>query len=240
MRVEIWRSQTDPQVGWAQHAEQRAQQLLANSQTAAVTHPLVAEDLSGNPLVFRRPQRERFAVRPAVAGDIPYLCGWRQTPHISQWWGSVDPQQLQDTYRERLTSAGPVNVWIWEVNGRSIGFAQDYWLPADQTPPGVPTGEQLVVGVDFAIGEVSFASRGLGTGLLWTYLREVVLLTRPGARYIFADPDHRNSASQRVLRKLGFEPLLWVDQPETEGGVVTKVLYLLDVAQVFGPPATSR
>jgi RimJ/RimL family protein N-acetyltransferase len=93
-------------------------------------------------------------------------------------------------------------MWVWEVNGRSVGFAQDYRI-ADHPDYALLCGHPDAVGFDYAIGEQAYAGRGLGTSLLWVFLRDLVAPGYADATELFAAPDHRNAASRRVLAKLG-------------------------------------
>jgi RimJ/RimL family protein N-acetyltransferase len=96
------------------------------------------------------------------------------------------------------------------------------------------------VGFDYALGEPAFAGRGLGTSLLWVFLRDVVCPAYAGVEELFAAPDHRNAASLRVLAKLGFREHLWFDEPGPSGRVDTVVGCGLDVAQVLGSSLATR
>lgn len=88
----------------------------------------------------------------------------------------------EEHYRPRLGGRDPTRMWVLEVNGRSVGMLQDY-----------------------LVGDPSWVGKGIGTRMLWTFLRDVVRPHYPDAPTYFAAPDHRNAASLRVLAKLGFE-----------------------------------
>jgi aminoglycoside 6'-N-acetyltransferase len=128
---------------------------------------------------------------------------------------------------------------VFEVNGRSVGFAQDYRI-ADHPDYALPCGRPDAVGIDYAIGDSAFTARGMGTSLLWVFLRDIVSPAYDGLREIFAAPDHRNVASRRLLAKLGFTERVWFDEPRSDGGVDTVVGYSLDVANVIGPRSATR
>ncbi|MFL6107147.1 MAG: hypothetical protein ACJ72L_09300, partial [Marmoricola sp.] len=76
--------------------------------------------------------------------------------------------------------------------------------------------------------------RGIGTAVLWVFLRDIFWPAYTGARAFCAAPDHRYEASLRVLDKLGFTRGLWFDEPADGGRVDTVVGCSLDVAQVMG------
>jgi len=125
-------------------------------------------------------------------------------------------------------------MWVAEVNGRSVGLLQDYRV-GDHPEWALLTARPEAVGVDYLLGVPSWVGSGVGTRMLWAYLRDVVVPHYPDAREVFAAPDHRNAASLRVLDKLGFRRGLWFDEPRSDGGLDTVVGCTLDVPRVLGP-----
>ncbi|WP_030485133.1 GNAT family N-acetyltransferase [Nocardioides aequoreus] len=199
MRVVLGRDEVG-EGSWAGVADRRA------GPGARASGPVLAVDLSGDPLVFGTDPDHRLACRPLTPGDLEALARWVRHDHVARWWVE------RPTPRERVRS------WIWEVNGRSVGYAQDY-----------PLGSG-VIGFDYLLGEPAYVGRGLGTSLLWVYLRDVVVPAYDGVRELVAAPDHRNAASRRVLRKVGATEGLWTDEP---GSARTLVAHHLDVARVL-------
>ena len=123
-------------------------------------------------------------------------------------------------------------MWVIEVNGRSIGFVQDYRI-RDYPGFALLTAHPDAVGLDYAIGEPEWAGRGLGARVLWTWLLRAAARF-PDATELFAATDHRNAASLRVLDKAGFRQGTWFDEPQRGGGVATVVGCTLDVRRVLG------
>jgi RimJ/RimL family protein N-acetyltransferase len=154
---------------------------------------------------------------------------------VARWWGSEHRTEagIARHYGPALRGEEALRVWVWEVNGRSVGFAQDYRI-SDHPDYALLTARPDAIGVDYGIGEPAFVGRGLGTSLLWVFLRDIVWPAYPGAAEFFAAPDHRNAASLRVLAKLGFVQGVWFDQPAADGSTQTLVGCSLDVAQVIG------
>jgi RimJ/RimL family protein N-acetyltransferase len=219
-----------PGEGWAQAADRAAEG----------RGPVLAVDLSGDPLVFRLDDEHAYAVRPLTEGDLDDLTSWVNTPHVARWWDEHRThEQVTAHYGAALGGEDPTRLWIWEVNGRSVGFAQDYRI-ADHPDYALLTGHPDAVGFDYLIGEPAYLHRGLGTALLWVFLRDIVVPAYPGVTELFAAPDHRNTRSLRLLAKLGATQGAWFDEPRSDGRVDTVVGCSLDVAQVMGRPVTEE
>lgn len=196
--------------------------------------PVLAADLSGDPLVFRVDPEHRLSIRAMTPGDLPDLTRWVNEPHVARWWDeNRTPAQVAAYYGPALRGEDPTRLWVWEVNGRSVGFSQDYRI-SDHPEYALLCARPDAIGFDYAIGEPAFVGRGLGTSLLWVFLRDLVWPAYAGAREFFAAPDHRNAGSLRVLAKLGLTQGLWFDEPQGAGRVDTVVGCSLDVAQVMG------
>jgi aminoglycoside 6'-N-acetyltransferase len=233
VRVEIVleRSQVRPDESWAEAADRA----LARTE-GPLAGPVLAEDLSGDPLRFRTDRERRFAFRPMTEADLDDLTRWINLPHVAQWW---DEQRSRDQvaahYEPGLRGEDPVRYWIAEVNGRSIGFFQDYRI-ADHPDYALLSGRPDAVGFDYLVGEPAHVDRGLGTSLLWVFLRDLVVPAYDGVGELFAAPDHRNARSLRVLAKLGATQGIWFDEPDERGGTSTVIGCSIDVARVLRHP----
>ena len=218
-----------PGESWREAAERVAEALGAVS--------VLPVDLSADPPLFGVRGDDSFAARPMTRADVPHVVRWVVEPHVARWWAEHrSPEQVAAHYSRVLGGESADRLWVLEVNGRSVGFAQDY-LISDHPEYALLTGAPDAVGVDYAIGVPAWASRGYGTPLLWTWLRDAVVPGHPESAQLHAAPDHRNAASRRVLAKLGFVEGWWFDEPRATGEVTTMVTCTLDVDQVLaGPP----
>ncbi len=223
MQIELARAQVLPGESWAATADRHARG----------RGPVLAVDLSGDPLRFCVDDVHRLAMRPMTEGDFGDVSRWVQASHVSRWWDEHrSPDEVAAHYGPGIRGHEPVRHWIWEVNGRSVGFSQDYRI-SDHPEYALLSGHPDAVGFDYAIGEPAFVDRGLGTKLLWVFLRDVVVPAYAGVREVFAAPDHRNSRSLRVLEKLGATRGLWFDEPQSDGRVDTVVGCSIDVPKVL-------
>jgi aminoglycoside 6'-N-acetyltransferase len=192
-------------------------------------------DLSGDVKRFVVDHDVTVAVRAMGRGDLPEMVRWRQAEHVRRWWHrehEPTPEEIEERYGPRIDGVTPTRMWVVEVNGRSVGFVQDYRI-ADYPDYALLCPDPAAIGVDYAIGEPAWTGRGLGPRVLWVWM----LRTRhrfPDAASYFAAPDHRNEPSLRTLDKAGFTRGLWFDEPEEGGGVSTVVGCSLDVARVLG------
>jgi aminoglycoside 6'-N-acetyltransferase len=206
----------------------------AARRTAASTHAdPVPVDLSGEVKRFVVDHDNRVTVRAMTRGDLGVVTRWRQSEHIRRWWasdGEPTAELIAAKYGPRIDGRSPTRMWVAEVNGRSVGFVQDYRI--GDYPDYVVLGpDPDAIGVDYALCE-EWSGRGLGARVLWAWM--VRTLHRfPDAATYFAAPDHRNAASLRMLAKAGFVEGLWFDEPQDDGSVDTVVGCTLDVRRVI-------
>jgi RimJ/RimL family protein N-acetyltransferase len=192
-------------------------------------------DLSGEVKHFHIDHDRRVALRAMTRGDLPDVARWLGAEHVQRWFGADGEPTIENVterYGPRIDGMTPTRMWVVEVNGRSVGFCQDYRLcdHPDYTPV---TPDPAAIGVDYLIGEPHLVGRGVGTAMLWAWLGSARRRYRDVGTF-FAAPDHRNAASLRVLEKVGFTPGAWFDETQRDGSVATLVGCSLDVRQVVG------
>jgi aminoglycoside 6'-N-acetyltransferase len=191
-------------------------------------------DLSGEVKHFVVDHDTVVSLRAMTRGDLPDLLRWRQAEHVGRWWhadGEPTAEEVERQYGPRIDGMRPTRMWVAEVNGRSVGFVQDYRI-ADHPEFALVCPRPDAVGVDYAIGDPAWVGRGLGARVLWVWARRATHRFADVTAY-FAAPDHRNEASLRMLDKAGFERGVWFDEPRADGSVGTVVGCTLDVPTVL-------
>jgi aminoglycoside 6'-N-acetyltransferase len=191
-------------------------------------------DLSDEVKHFGIDRDTRVALRAMSRGDLADLLRWRQSEHVVKWWvrdGTPTTEEIEAKYGPRIDGMAPTRMWVAEVNGRSVGFVQDYVI-ADYPDYALPCPDPRAIGVDYAIGEEEWTGRGLGSRIVWAWMLRARRRFPEAASY-FAAPDHRNHASLRVLAKVGFAEGVWFDQAGDDE-TATYVGCTLDVATVLG------
>jgi len=191
-------------------------------------------DLSGEVKHFAIDRDTKVVLRAMSRGDLPDLLRWRSAEHVQKWWvrdGPPTADEIEERYGPRIDGMAPTRMWVTEVNGRSIGFVQDYVI-GDYPDYAVLCPDPKAIGVDYAIGDEEWTGRGLGARALWAWM----LRARrrfPDATSYFAAPDHRNRGSLRVLAKVGFTEGVWFDESHGDH-TDTHVGCTLDVPTVLG------
>ena len=97
--------------------------------SAPVDGEPVAHDLSGDILRFDVGTDRAVYLRAMTRSDLPALTRWLQAPHVRRWWhndGEPTGDRVTATYGPRVDGSTPTRMWVVEVNGRSVGFVQDY------------------------------------------------------------------------------------------------------------------
>lgn len=146
-----------------------------------------------------------LSLRPMTVDDLAVVRPWLDLPHVARWWlAETTAETAIDEYRTRVlgqSSATTMLMVTWD--DVPIGWCQWYhWEddPREAAAMGALDGE---IGIDYAIGDLAFIGRGVGTALILA-LVERARQSYPGAG-VLADPDAANVASRRALEKNGFE-----------------------------------
>lgn len=137
-----------------------------------------------------------YSFRPVTSADLPMLRAWRGRPHWVEWWG---PAGEEDDFAQALNDPHTA-VWIVELDGRPLAYAQDYDPHAwpDHHFAHLPPGSR---GIDQSIGDAEMLGRGHGAAFV---RRHVERLFAAGAPAVGTDPHPDNARAIRAYQKAGF------------------------------------
>jgi aminoglycoside 6'-N-acetyltransferase len=178
----------------------------------------------------------RLDFRPMTYDDLPMVVDWQQAPHARRWFHGdrSDLAAARARYGPRIEGNAPTRMWVVQIDARAAGYVQDYRV-RDHDEYAVKTQDPDAVAFDYVIGDPTLVNRGIGTRMIWTYVRDVLRRDYPDAPRFLASPDHRNAPSLRVLGKCGFSQGLWIDGAESpDDPASTEIVCTLDRAKMFG------
>jgi 8-oxo-dGTP pyrophosphatase MutT (NUDIX family)/RimJ/RimL family protein N-acetyltransferase len=175
--------------------------------------------------------------RPLERTDLARMVAWQAEPHVARWWNDpvADPAGAETKYGPRIDGTAPTLVDIVLIDGEPGGFIQMTPLAADPeylaTARHITEGGDDAVSIDYAIGLPGAVGRGIGSRMIWAYLRDIVLDRLPGTRFVVAAPESANIASVRACEKIGFHRIVeFYASPDA----ARQSLFVLNRARVLG------
>jgi aminoglycoside 6'-N-acetyltransferase len=142
-------------------------------------------------------------LRPMKAADLDLVRAWITKPHVAKWYlsGTTIEEEIADLER-CVAGEEPTHALVVVEDGRDVGWCQ--WYRCGDYPEHAEAvgAEPDDVGIDYALGDPTRISRGLGTALIGALVAHV--RTRRRGAALIADPEAANLASRRVLEKNGF------------------------------------
>jgi len=143
-----------------------------------------------------------------MAGDLPLMLQWLETPHMREWWGEPDVEL--GYIRDMIEGRDTTRPFIFSADGEPTGYIQ-YWFIGDHQNaawiadhPWLAELPSDAVGVDLSIGEPKNLAKGIGSAVLRTFAQRLV---EQGYRTIVIDPDPANTRAVRAYEKAGFRPV---------------------------------
>ncbi len=175
--------------------------------------------------------------RPLRRDDLASMVTWQASPPVARHWSDpvADVAAAEAKYGPRIDGTRPTRVDVIVVDDKPAGFIQMTPLAADPdylvTAGPVTEGGHDAVTIDYAIGVPDLVGQGIGSRMLWAYLRDVILQRRPSTRFVVAAPAAANVASWRACEKIGFQRIVEF-YPDDDSP--RQSLYVLDRARVIG------
>jgi RimJ/RimL family protein N-acetyltransferase len=165
--------------------------------------------------------------RPLRETDLPLIHKWLNAPHVSEWWsldGNHRPslEEVVKHFSPRTGGTEPVDCYMINCGGRPIGMIQSCKLddfPAEKAMFGLEDG---YAGIDLFIGEEDYVHKGLGSGIIGKYVKEIIF-DKYGVSCCVIDPDPGNIAAIKAYDKAGFRHLktVWNEKDKVDAYLMT-------------------
>ncbi|HEX6165180.1 MAG TPA: GNAT family N-acetyltransferase [Acidimicrobiales bacterium] len=162
--------------------------------------------------------------RPLIDDDLPTMHRWLNDPGVVRWWEGDDVSWagVVADYGSGRTDVTTEH-WIASVDGRDVGWIQCYASvdSPDEAGPWWALGvDRTAAGIDYLVGEPGERGRGLGSGMIRAFVRDIVFGRHPGWTQACAAPHEANAASWRALARAGFRFVGIVDDGHGPGRIM--------------------
>jgi aminoglycoside 6'-N-acetyltransferase len=162
---------------------------------------------------------DRLTFRRVTDADLPLLHRWLNDPGVVRWWEGDDVSEDAVAADYGSTSDPAFEHWLAvDGHGTPLGWAQCYAVtdsPEEAQQWWAHGVHRTAAGIDYLVGDPGARGRGVGTAMLATFLDEVVWPLHPGWTQVCAAPYEANTASWRVLERVGFRHVATL--PDDEG-----------------------
>jgi aminoglycoside 6'-N-acetyltransferase len=138
---------------------------------------------------------EPYRFTPVTMADLPLLEGWRQLPHVIQWWDDEPLFEAEDLANPRVV------MWRVDVQGQPFAYLQDYAIHGwpDHHFAHLPAGAR---GLDQFIGPPAMLGCGHGQALI---AQRAAALFAVGVPELSVDPHPANARAIHVYARIGFQ-----------------------------------
>jgi aminoglycoside 6'-N-acetyltransferase len=167
-------------------------------------------------------------LRPFRRSDLDLLAHWLSLPHVERWWREPsDRAAVEARYGPAIDGTDPTLLFVVELEGEPIGFAQSYllrdnavWAQAIAQSGAGPHVSHDAASIDYFIGVEGLLGRGLGGELIELLVGDT-FRRQADVSAVTASVAQENRRSWRALEKAGFERV-WAgeivsDDPSDEG-----------------------
>ena len=136
-------------------------------------------------------------------GELDRLETWLAAPHVRRWWKPHWTEPVVAAFRGGDALPETLRPWRVDLDGRPIGYAQDYDALADgdvwRAVDGVGPGTR---GLDLLIGEVDAVNRKIGREVIRTLTAR--LFADPACDRVVVDPHPDHWAAIIAFKKAGY------------------------------------
>jgi aminoglycoside 6'-N-acetyltransferase len=167
-----------------------------------------------DPVDEQQPLEPSIAFRRLTVADLPLVHRWLNEDHVRKWWYLEDtpPEGVAAEYVPLIEGKTPTEPYLMLYGGVPIGYIQLALLRDEPDyARKVGLGDDAAA-IDVFIGEPTYVYRGLGPGLLVSFLRQYVF-SHPEITRCLVDPMVSNSRAIRAYTKVGFSYWRTIEMP---------------------------
>ncbi len=146
---------------------------------------------------------------PVTEDDLPLLHRWLNNPQVAEWYrepagkGYPSLEYVIEKWMPRIQGKDPGRGFIFTYDAVPTGYIQCGRVDDDPQYKKVINLEGSPASIDLYIGEDDYRHRGLGSIIIWKFLKEVVF-TIYDATVCTIDPEPTNIIAIRAYEKAGF------------------------------------
>jgi aminoglycoside 6'-N-acetyltransferase len=154
--------------------------------------------------------------------DYELMVGWRNSPHVREWWDPDDPPLTlagaMEEFGPSLRGDDHTTSCIVDVAGSPVGFIQYYpWDDEAEYLAEVGVAVPAAAwGIDLFIGEPDLIGQGIGTRLV--RLVSEHLFAEKGASAVALATETGNARAQAAYVKAGMRTVQEFHDTDTRGG----------------------
>lgn len=163
-------------------------------------------------------EHNKLTVRHLKEADAALLVKWLSDPQVLTYYEGRDRPHDLALVKEHFYNGDESNVrCIIQYEGQDIGYIQYYPITDEErTEYGYDDFTGTIFGMDQFIGETDFWNRGIGTELITSMVRYLII--HAGAEKVVMDPQAWNERALRVYEKAGFVQKKYLQRHEWHEG----------------------
>ena len=166
-------------------------------------------------------QPRNIGFRRLTMDDLPLMHRWLNMPHVNAFYGSPQGCSYEEVfakYAPRIRSGQPTSCYVITYGDIPVGCIQTYlWRDYPDSARLLDLQEEAT-SLDVFIGEQKYVHRGLGCGILRSFLHTIIF-SDASVQSCVITPEARNASAVRAYEKAGFKYLRTINHPGEPGPV---------------------
>lgn len=153
-------------------------------------------------------RNKEVSFRPLVENDLFLMVKWLKKPHVHEWFASH--KEITEDFVNYVFINGDnfIQRWIFQINGKDIGYIQNYFYKDDKNVSEKYINEILATEgsatLDLFIGDCDYVHKGYGKFIVKQFIEEKIF-SDTRCKNIIVGPRTKNTASIKVFEANGFK-----------------------------------